>query len=210
MAIQQLLASYGAAAPAFTYATWNPADKSGIISLSGGDLIATRDAGTGWAAVRATIGKNSGKWYFEITRSAGSDKTQSIYGLIKSGSSLSNFPGSAAGDVGCQPFSTASVNRYSAGFLGTVAGQSDVAIGGGMQFAVDASLGRIWAKTFGAAGWIGGGDPAANTTPTFAVTATTLFPAFAGNLAGVAGTANFGASAFVGTVPSGFNPGWYT
>ena len=80
-----------------------------------------------------------------------------------------------------------------------------------MQIAIDSTAGQIWAKTFGAAGWMGGGDPAAGTTPTLTLTAgSVLFPAFAGNLAGVECTANFGAAAFVGTAPSGFNPGWYT
>jgi hypothetical protein len=69
----------------------------------------------------------------------------------------------------------------------------------------------VWTKTFGAAGWMLGGDPAAGTTPTFTLTGSgAVFPAIGLFSNTTAITANFGASAFTGTVPSGFNPGWYT
>ena len=55
------------AAFAVTYATWNSADKSASVSLSGGDLTATKTTSDGWAGVRSTISKSSGKWYWEVT-----------------------------------------------------------------------------------------------------------------------------------------------
>ena len=61
-AIQQLLMSYK---KANTYATWNPSDKDANITLSWWNLVATSTAWW-WKSARATIGKSSGKWYWEV------------------------------------------------------------------------------------------------------------------------------------------------
>ncbi len=63
MTIQQLLVnSHG------DYATWNPSDKGSGVTLSGGDLTASiTTTGGANGLVRATIGKASGKYYWEIT-----------------------------------------------------------------------------------------------------------------------------------------------
>jgi len=47
-----------------TYATFNPADKGTSVTLSNGNLTDTSLGGSG---VRGTLGKSSGKWYFEVT-----------------------------------------------------------------------------------------------------------------------------------------------
>ncbi len=64
-AMQQMLMSYKSAS--LVYATWNPADKSPGVTLLNGDLTAAvttspSDGGT----VRSTIGKSTGKFYFEF------------------------------------------------------------------------------------------------------------------------------------------------
>src|SRR5690242_10283612 len=48
-----------------TYATWNPADKGTGVTLSNGNLTIV---GTGVSQnfARSTIGKSSGKWYWEV------------------------------------------------------------------------------------------------------------------------------------------------
>lgn len=47
---------------------WNPDDKSSQITLSLGNLLATKAAPDGSdAGVRAFTGKNSGQWYWELT-----------------------------------------------------------------------------------------------------------------------------------------------
>lgn len=63
-AIQQVLLGWWATPK--TYATWNPADKGTDITLSSGNLLATQ-SNAHWAFVRSTIGKSSGKWYWEST-----------------------------------------------------------------------------------------------------------------------------------------------
>jgi hypothetical protein len=60
---QQLMASFGWAEKA--YATWDPADKGLNIALSNGNKTASHSTNTS-NGVRSTIGKSSGKWYWEI------------------------------------------------------------------------------------------------------------------------------------------------
>lgn len=212
MSIQQLLASYGGAPAGPVYATWNPSDTNANITLSGSNLVATRGAAANaFYSSRATISKNSGKWYFEVTRTGSSDKTHIIAGLMVGVTALTQYPGEGSSGVGNQPVNTSDVNRYQGGFLTTVTGQSDVGIGGGFQIAVDMGSLGVWVKTFGASGWMGGGDPAAGTSPTYTLgSVTPVFPAVGLFSSGTEVTANFGASTFTGTVPSGFNAGWYT
>lgn len=49
-----------------TYATWSPTNKSSNITLSNGNLTFTGIAGNTGIGI-ATVGKSSGKWYWEIT-----------------------------------------------------------------------------------------------------------------------------------------------
>lgn len=84
MIVQWLLASYSVTA--VTYATWNPADKSASSTLSGWNLTTT-SSGASWNSARSTIGKSSGKWYWEITFT-GAD---TITGIANSSASLTTF-----------------------------------------------------------------------------------------------------------------------
>lgn len=49
-----------------TYATWSSTNKSSNITLSNGNLTFTGIAGNNGIGI-ATVGKSSGKWYWEIT-----------------------------------------------------------------------------------------------------------------------------------------------
>ena len=63
--IQLLLAVKKTSAAPPVYATRNPSDKSANITLSWWDLVATA-SNTAWKSARATIGKSSGKHYWEV------------------------------------------------------------------------------------------------------------------------------------------------
>jgi hypothetical protein len=71
--------------------TWNSADKSGNITLSGSDLVATINSGGG--SVRGTQGRSSGIYYFEITR--GGDSVW-LGGVGNASASLATYPGGDA------------------------------------------------------------------------------------------------------------------
>lgn len=53
-------------------ATWNPSDMNGTMTLSNGNLtVVSALAGTAAGNIRATHGKTSGKWYWELKLDAG-------------------------------------------------------------------------------------------------------------------------------------------
>lgn len=196
------------------FATLNASDMGSALSLSNGDLTVTHASGSGWSAVRATVGKKSGKWYFEVTNNAnGSTDGDAIWGFESDTASLSTYPGNAslgANSMGWEPNLAAGSARFQNGSLGTVSGYPTLAVGQNAAFAIDFDSGSLWVKNSGASGWAGGGDPAAGTSPTFTFTAGThLHPTVSAYSGPQEATANFGASAFAGTVPTGFNAGWY-
>jgi hypothetical protein len=89
----------GISTPVVTVVTWNPADKDSNITLSGGNLIATKTgAGSAWVSVRANLGRSSGKYYFEISNSGAS--TFLMIGVANAADSLAQFVGVAANSAG--------------------------------------------------------------------------------------------------------------
>ncbi|MBZ0087214.1 MAG: hypothetical protein K8F33_03840, partial [Thermomonas sp.] len=78
---------------------------------------------------------------------------------------------------------------------------SGVVSGGRVKAAVDIDAGKGWFGVVGGS-WIGGGDPAAGTSPTFSFTAgTTLY--FGGSVYNGTGTITR-VSSYLDAVPSGF------
>ena len=75
---------------------FNPSDKGPNITLSSGNLVATDTSGGGWASVRSTISKTTGKWYFEVTDTA----NYVMIGLGTSTATLSSYAGSDANGWG--------------------------------------------------------------------------------------------------------------
>lgn len=80
----------GAAPPAPTYATWNPADNGGQI-LSNGDLRVT---GSGWLTTRITIPKGVDEWCCE--HSVYNSSGNMIVGICTADATLGSFVGSDA------------------------------------------------------------------------------------------------------------------
>lgn len=195
---------------AFTYATWNPADKDAGLSLSGGDLVILR-TGSGWCSARATQPKNSGKWVFEVTQDAFGAGGSLIVGLALASASLSTFIGANVSGWSFQPSATPQPFTYFNSTATAVAGYPNITTTQKVMFAVDITNGRCWCRTTGAGGWARGGDPAAGTTPTFTFTpGATVYPATSGDGSGQQSTLNSGATPFSMAVPAGFNAGWYS
>jgi hypothetical protein len=196
----------GGGGPVFDYAIWDAATAGANISLSNGNLTATRAAGSAWQSVRATKGKSSGKWYWEYTFTGVANEI--IMGAGDSALSASNFVGSSSQSTGFQAATSfVDVLKYrSATFTGTGAGlwvAGDV-----IMFALNMDNNKIW---FGKNGtWLGAGspNPATDTAPAFTGVNGTQYAATS-MFAARAVTANFGASAFAHTPPAGFNAGLY-
>lgn len=186
--IQRLLMAYGAR----VYATWNPSDKGSACTLSNGDLTATGALSNG--SVRSTIGKSSGKWYWEIS------STGSRYPIIGVGdltATLGSYPGADANGFTYYGLTARKITNA----VQTVYGStwSDAAHIVGVLLDMDAgtiefykngvSMGVAFTGLSGTFYAMTGGD-------------TDGGPSDA--------TANFGASAFTHSVPSGYNAGLYT
>lgn len=175
------------------YATFAPGVKGSGITLSGADLTET---GAASGVVLATVGKSSGKCYWEITVGGNS----SIVGIAQQGVDLDGFLGGAARGIGYfgptgDVFNAASSTAYGATFT-----TSDV-----IGVALDMDAGKVWFSKNGT--WQNSGDPATGTNPAASLSGT-WFPA-ASNFNPSASTANFGATAFTYTPPTGFNAGVY-
>jgi hypothetical protein len=75
------------------HATWNPSDKDSSFTLSSGNLVATTNS-SGAKMGRATIGKSSGKWYWETTITNG----PLLIGFAPAASLTSDYLGATGGN----------------------------------------------------------------------------------------------------------------
>lgn len=177
---------------------WDPARKSSHIVLSGSgptNKIATRNADAdAYGSVYATTSKNSGKRYFEI----GVDQMNAsvVIGFATSFGAINNFIGSdTSGWCYVQNGSVYTNNTPTSGLSAYTTG--DYLMG-----AIDIDAGKIW---FGKNG-VFSGDPAAGTGPAFSgIGSGPFFAGLSVYRSGDAATGRWAASAFQGTIPTGFS-----
>lgn len=184
MIVQWLIASY---ATNKTYATWNPSDKSALVSLSGGNLTATSTP-VWWNSVRSTIGKSSGKWYWEIAFTW----TDNIIGIGLSTASLINF---AWWDADWRWLYNANWQKYVSG--SGVAYTTAFSAWTIIWVALDMSAWTLELFKNNVSAWVA-----------FSWLSWTFYAMASTNNSGTQ-TANFGASAMTYTAPSGFNQWLY-
>ncbi len=172
---------------AVTYATWNPSDKSTSAVLTNGNLTNTGSTPGIWAGVRSTIGKSSGKWYWEVTIGAPSD------GYIFTGIANSSWLLDATIFADANGWGYTGVSGAKANGAGEVAYGSTYTNGDIIGVALDMDGKTI---TFYKNGVSQG--------QAFSGLSGTLY-AITGPLTGSnAGTANFGATNFAYTPPAGY------
>jgi hypothetical protein len=181
----------------YTPATWNPLDKGGNIVLSNGNLSASTTAGS-WQGFRATVGKSSGKWYWEI------DITGANYvntGVATSAASVGGYPGQD--DYGCG-WDRTWLQRTASSIFSRNASSPPNPGGGTISVALDMDNGEIYMALNGT--WLFSGNPVTRQQPAFTFTpgGITLYPMVGLTQAGAV-TAYFGASDFTYTVPDGYN-----
>ena len=186
-----------AAATSNTYATYNPGDEApSHVALSNGNLTVVSSSGSG---VRGTIGKSSGKWYYEVTVNQLESGYPPVVGIAGgSNQMIDGFAGSSA-------------FMFWGGFGGQIVSNNDTAVpygenvglGDVMGIAVDLDNRQI---TFYHNGVSMGVAFTSATLP-----AGTYYPFITD--VGVAGTnsstTNFGQNPFRYAVPAGFQAGWY-
>jgi hypothetical protein len=177
--------------------TWNPADKSADIVLSGGDLVATKSEvgplNYDWA--RSTTSKAAGKVYFECIATNmvnAFDASYAAAGTAILASDVNNYLGSAA-DTSAY-YADGSVYVADA----VVATLSAYTTGAVIGCALDLDAGKGW---YSEDGVFASGDPVAGTGEHFTFTpGTTLFAGFTLIEDTDAITASFSA-----TPPAGFD-----
>lgn len=190
-----------------TYAAFDPANKHADIALSNGNLTATKSAGDALRSVRSSIGVATGKHYFEIHVDDGATSPFMVFGVGQNESSTLNTA------VGVSPNSWGyyeeTGQKYTNNVLSAFGGAWSTGVTIGV--ALDADSGKTWFSLNGV--WQASGNPAAGTNPAFSGLTGEIY-AYVSLYRGSADpkhkvTANFGASAFAYSVPSGFRAGLY-
>lgn len=183
-----------------TYTTWNPLDKDSAITLSNGDLTATCTGGS-HPRVRAVDGKTSGKYYWEFTPTDNASGNN-VVGVANTSSPIVGYLGYDANSWG---WLGAGLSRNNGSNGPTVSTWTN---GDVLGIAVDLGAGKIWFAKNGT--WQNSGDPAAGTGAIWSNLSGTIKPACSIYDSNADITANFGASAFTYSAPSGFAAGWPT
>jgi hypothetical protein len=198
--------------------TWDAATVSAV-TLSGGNLVATNTGTTSTnqgAHVAFANGKTTGKSYFECTITTFTNGAGVGVGVGNTSSTYANLSGSYTGGDMCLV-----VGHTGTGVITNLSGNSGASLGALVSgnvvgIAVDVTNSRIWFRKGATGPWNGAGVNGDPTNPTGGggqglPTGTIVpFVTFGSGLAGAAGvagnvfTANFGASAFVGTIPTGY------
>lgn len=174
--------------------TWNPSDKAANVSLSNSDLTAGSSSAT-FGSVRATLGRSSGKYYFEVLcTTLGSTRT----GIGDGTFSLSTYVGNSSKSAG---FTIGS--NTNSGYTHTNSGTFALSNGDYLMFAVDMDADKAWVGKNNT--WQLSGDPAAGTNPWLDAVSGTVYPATSVYETNVSFTLRTKTSQIAGTVPSGFS-----
>lgn len=171
--------------------TWNPLDKSANVNLSGGNLTA-QCATASHSVVRATLGRDTGKWYYEVLAVAvhTSGTLNYIVGVADSAHALNVLLGTTNQSVGW---------RRSGGTIssGAASGAATYANGDVLGIAYDHSLRMMHCYR----------NNSLVDSRAYGGTATTVYPAMSFNSStSQNGVARFKAADFTYSPPLGYSP----
>lgn len=201
-------------ADAATTTTWNPSDKSSNIVLSNGNLTATLTSAA-QGAVRSTTSIASGKVYFEATLTQTSTASAANYSIgIVTQSYVLNVATGIGGDlnsIGVYPLFQ--MQTYLNNTVFDQGNAQDVTADV-LRFAVDLTRKLFWwsSTKMIAQGNAWNNRTIANSNPATGIGGDSMagmssgpyFVAYCDGFMPSACTANFGSSAFAGTIPAGF------
>lgn len=186
--------------------SWNSADKSANAVIGGtGNLTLSAVVG-GSTGARSTNPFSTGKFYFEIIINS-TVSTGAVSGIAKGGVApdLITANPTNGGAVVIWP----SGNIWAPNSTGISIGA--LANGNVLCVAVDIDAKLIWFRKNSGGTWNNSGtaDPATGSGGISCSTLPTPYYAFSGTSSGgESSTGNFGATAFIGAVPSGYTAGW--
>jgi len=184
--------------------TWNPADTyAPYTTFSSGNLTLTKNTGSFFAGTRAVGSASTGKYYWEVHMDV--LVGQIGLGIANAAANLPGYAGNDNNEIGWSVGPAGGGNIFfNNAFKGTV---SSAVTGDTCCVAWDGGNKKIWFRTNGG-NWNNSGsdNPATNTGGTD-ISTLNAGPYFAGIVMETlndAATANFGATAFAQTMPSGF------
>ena len=149
--------------------TWNPSDKSTNITLSAGDLTAQQTGTNTWnGTVRATLGKSTGKWYWEVLVVNLNPDNVFCGGISNTSAAVTNYCGSNTNSWGYYFDGTKYTNGSS------VAYGSSYGVNAVIGVALDMDNGKVWFAEDNL--WQASGDPAAGTNAAYTGLTGTLYP----------------------------------
>lgn len=195
--------------PIVYYVYWDHLDGGTDLTIDPSGTILNNTSGTNFEAMRCSAlgGKTSGKWYWEYKLSgAGIGSTSDIIlGIMNFNASVTTpaYPGSSAQGAGLQ-YNTAA-NTNISGVTGDYAGSITWAANDVIGFALDLGAGKCWIHKNGT--WLNGAPGGSTDVWSGISAANSWYAAAAVKSTTATITANFGASAFAYTIPSGFS-GW--
>jgi hypothetical protein len=194
-----------ASEPAGGATTWNPSDATGTITFSNGNL--TAQSGASGQAVRSNYGAVAGKLYWEYTVTT---PNSVALGIGNSSTVLSTVASTGVNSCIFNVNGQIVVNNTTViGNIGVVSSGAIIGV------ALDVVNQLIWFRNGASGSWNAtsgsANNPATGTggISISAIASGALYALFAAAGAVAAATANFGASGFAGTVPSGFTA-WNT
>ncbi len=184
--------------------TWSGTDKTANVTVSGGSLVATTTSATA-GGVRANTSFASGKQYYEVLLSVIVGANYGI-GWANATAALTAFIGNDKNGTAVFPNTTNSqfwYNNVNQGTLGVTGATTAL-----LQIAIDIGGKLVWFRYNGQF-WNGSAtaDPGGGTggLSLSTINAGPYFPVFCANGSGASVTANFGATAFLAAIPSGFS-----
>jgi hypothetical protein len=196
--------------------TWDPTWSVAGGTFSNG-YLSIANTTTSTVNFRTTIGKSSGRYYWEITATAGNGATDAGGLGIMASNEPNNtlyigYTGVSGYGVSFGYGSCCSTKWWYnwSGVTVSAAPPANSAVNTGIvyMFALDLSTGSFWAGQNGT--WYNSGNPTTAVNPSVTGITGTVYPSVTLYGSSIdAFTANFGGSAFVYPVPTGFTAGFY-
>lgn len=194
-----MAASSGSGRPTVT---WNPSDAHGEITLSGGNLTASKPNGASThRSVRATYGiPDTESGYFEVLCVEGATFPNHMVGVATLSAPLTSYVGSDANGWSYYQGDGQKITNAGASSYGATWTNGDII---GVAF----KNGKVWFAKNNT--WQASGDPAAGTNEAFSGITGTIYPALTLYYPGPpidSATGRFKTSDFTYSPPSGFTP----